>query len=87
MSSAIKAVFESFCGNLPIDKSLAKRLHSFTTNFINKNRDHIEFFGGNLTGAHVVRFVDADKNHWFDDILDGVDEEELRERIHVLPTQ
>lgn len=85
MSSAIKAVFESHCANLAIDKALAKRLHAFSINFINKNADHTEFFGGNLTGAHVVRFLDADKNRWFEDILDGADEEELRERIHVLP--
>jgi hypothetical protein len=83
--SKIKAIFDEHCANLRFDRALARRLHAFSTGFVNKNRDHIEFFGGVLTGVHVVRFLDTDKHHWFDDVLDGADEEELREKIHVLP--
>lgn len=84
MSSLIKQVFEDVCGALAIDMGLALRLSRYQMGFVNKNRDHAEFFGGNLTGVHVVRFLDSDKNRWFDEIIDA-DEEELRERLHVIP--
>ena len=85
MPSQIKAVFEALCGEVVFDKKLVTAVHRFQTNFVTKNKDHIEFFGGNLTGVQVVRFLDADKNRWFQDILANADEEELREPLHVIP--
>lgn len=84
MSSRIKAVFEEVCSSLVVDQSLCSKLHFYQTGFVGKNKDHSEFFGGNLLGVQVVRFTDADKNHWFDEIIEA-DEELLREKLHVIP--
>jgi hypothetical protein len=84
MSSKIKEIFEQACHGLVIDQGLAQRIHQYVVSFINKNPDHSQFFGGNLIGVQVVRFTDADKNRWFDEILDA-NEYALRESIAVLP--
>jgi hypothetical protein len=85
MDVSIKGVFESECADLAIDAQLAKRLHLYTVGFAHKNQDHIEFFGGNLTGVQVVRFTDADRDQWFHEIL-RADEGALEERLLALPT-
>lgn len=85
MSALIKDAFEQLLGKLPIDARLARAVHRYQGDFVNKNRDHTEFFGGNLTGVHTVRFLDSDRERWFEDVLDGVDPEELREKIHSIP--
>lgn len=72
--------------NLEFDKYLATRVSKYVQEFINRNKDHAAFFGGVLLGVEVVRFLDSDKNKWFDDVLDGMDEEILREYLHDLPT-
>lgn len=85
MDHSIKGVFEAECSGLEIGLALAKRLHQYQVGFVNKNEDHIKFFGGNLTGVQIVRFTDDDRNRWFDEIME-VDEVPLRERLIALPT-
>lgn len=85
MSALIKEAFEQVLGKLPIDGGLVRSVHRYQTDFVNKNREHTEFFGGNLTGVYTVRFLDSDKGRWFEDVLDNVDPEELREKLHVIP--
>jgi hypothetical protein len=85
MDVSIKGVFESECADLAIDAQLAKRLHLYAVGFAHKNQDHIEFFGGNLTGVQVVRFTDGDRDQWFHEILQA-DEGALEERLLALPT-
>lgn len=83
--SLIKEVFEQVLKTLPIDSHLIKQIHRYKSDFVNKNKDHTEFFGGNLTGVHTVRFLDSDKSRWFEEVLDDCDPEELREKLHVIP--
>lgn len=85
MSSAIKEVFERACSHLVINAQLTKAIHVFATDFINKNKDHTEFFGSNLTGVHIVRFLSSDVNRWFEQILGGVNKDEIFEEISPLP--
>jgi hypothetical protein len=86
MSALIRDFFDQLVGvSLPIDNYLIRQVHRYQTDFINKNKDHTEFFGGNLTGVHIVRFLDSDKSKWFEDVLDNTDPEELREKIHTVP--
>lgn len=80
MSDTVKSVFDKECKDLVIDKNLVKRIHSMQTNFVNKNLDHISFFGGNLLGVQVVRFLDSDRDRWFSDVL-MVDEGPLDELL------
>lgn len=85
MDKTIKGVFEEECARLEIGPKLVKRLHQYQVGFVNKNEDHIKFFGGNLTGVQVVRFSSEDRDRWFDEVLE-VDEVPLGERLLALPT-
>lgn len=80
----VREVFEGEAKDLEFDKHLAAEIHRYKQNFINRNREHASFFGGNLLGVNVVRFVDSDKDNWFDNIIQA-DEEILRSRLHALP--
>jgi len=79
----IRDIFDDVCRNVVADKALSLRIHRYVVDFINRNSEHSQFFGGNLTGVQVVRFVESDKNHWFDDILD-VNEHDLQDKINKL---
>lgn len=86
MSALIKETFERLVGgSLPIDSYLVRQIHRYESEFINKNKEHTEFFGGNLTGVHTVRFLDYDKTKWFEDVMRDTDPEELREYLHAIP--
>ncbi len=80
----ITEVFADECNGIEIDAKFIKKLHLFQVGFVNKNEDHISFFGGHVLGVHKVRFTTHEENYWFEDILQ-VNEHNLRERIHKLP--
>lgn len=80
----VKDVFEDIATEVVFDKHFAEQLHRYKQNFINRNKEHAAFFGGNLLGVQIVRFLPADRNNWFDNIL-LADEEVLREKLHKLP--
>lgn len=83
MSSSIKEVFKRQLSDLDIDSKLVKRLSHFKHAFINKNDDHIKFFGGNLLGVEIVRYLQADRDEWFSEVLD-VDDVSLTEALYSL---
>jgi hypothetical protein len=80
----VKSVFDDMCSHVEFDKNLADKLHKYKQYFINRNPEHAAFFGGNLLGVNVVRFLPSDSDNWFDHILEA-DEEQLREQLHALP--
>ena len=80
----IKAIFEDVCGHLKADAKLARKISEFQVWFVNKNEDHMAFFGGNLTGVQVVRFMPQDKDKFFVDVLE-VDEYQLEDALHSSP--
>jgi len=82
---AIKNIFDEHCKDLSIDNNLLKRIHMFQVGFVNKNQEHIEFFGGNLTGVQVVRFLPSDRDRWFDEVIETNDTP-LSEELIRLPT-
>lgn len=84
MHAGIKTIFQEECAHLKIDHSFYKKICELEARFVNKKQEHIEFFGGTLTGVHVVRFTQDDFDRLFSDILE-VDEAILEERIHQLP--
>lgn len=73
MHKSVKSVFDDECKHLTIDSRFVKKLHDYQFRFVHRSSEHAEFFGGNLTGVHVVRFTDADKDAWFDEILEAND--------------
>ena len=51
------------------NKSLLNKLVRQRTKYIYKNVDHTEFFSGNLTGVHIVRFTNKDFDSIFKELL------------------
>lgn len=85
MDKSVKGVFNDECARLEIGVKLVKRLNAYQLGFVNKNEDHIKFFGGNLLGVQVVRFTEWDRDRWFNEILEVVPGP-LEERLLDLPT-
>lgn len=80
----IKAIFESHGAHLTIDQKLADKINIYCKSFINKNDDHIQFFGSNLTGVYPVRMTQVDEMEWIIDIL-GLDGIEIKQQVKRLP--
>lgn len=81
----IRQIFIEASQHLRYDERMSGEINRYNEHFINKNEEHVKFFGGNLTGVHVVRFTPMDKNNFVIGILD-YDENEIRKRIIKLPT-
>ncbi len=62
----IKEVFDDHFTHLKFNKNLAHEIYRFKMGFMSKNEESIEFFGGNLMGVHVVRFLPKEENEFFD---------------------
>lgn len=84
MDALITDVFNDECKHLEIDTKFIRRIHQFQVDFINKNEEHIAFFGGHLLGVHKVRFTPSDENYWFEDLLE-TNSYLLKDRLHKLP--
>lgn len=82
---SVKSVFAEHSGDVSIDVHFLKRLHDYQLGFINKNADHVEFFGGNLLGVNPIRFLPSDRVQWFDDII-CVDDMALQTDLYKLKT-
>lgn len=91
MSSLIKAVFDEGCQGTVADTKLAGTIAAYVARLTHKNEDHISFFGGNLFGVDVVRFMPADRDAWFDDIIQsdefGLDDALIKQGQTILAIQ
>ena len=81
---SIKSIFESYGSHLTFDQRLADKINIYCKSFINKNDDHIQFFGSNLTGVYPVRMTTTDELDWTLDIL-GLDNIEIKKLVKDLP--
>lgn len=66
MRVTILDVLEEIFTGIVFDDKLAKGLYNFRVGYITQNREHMEFFGGNLLGVNIVRFKDSDVNRFYD---------------------
>lgn len=80
IKSCFDATYSELQPPFKVDKALLQRVHEYGMAFLNKNEDHIRFFGGNLLGVHPIRFTTSDKNIWLDEVV-RIDEYELRDLI------
>lgn len=80
----LKKMFDTYAKYIVIDQKLADRINQFQVGFVNKNEEHMAFFGGNLTGVHTVRFTLDDLNSFYSDVVQ-IDETEIEEELHSLP--
>lgn len=63
-------VFDEYFKNVKFDNKLARGLYLYQIGYINRNREYLEFFGGNLLGVQVVRFKDSDVLKLYEEVLD-----------------
>lgn len=84
MHLSVKEIFDEECSHVRIDQKFFRKVCEIEARFVNKKQEHIEFFGGTLTGVHIVRFTTDDFDKVFNDLLE-VDESILEDRIHALP--
>lgn len=85
MESNYKLIMEKYTGHVKIDRALAKRLHDFANKFVNKNEDHINFFGSNLSGVYSIYFTTMDKNELMIDVFGDIEDGAIRKEIRALP--
>jgi hypothetical protein len=78
--ATLKEVFDDYCSHLKFDQALANAFYKLQLKFINKNAEHMAFFGGNTTGVQVVRFTERDFSVFFDDVVE-IDALSLKEKI------
>lgn len=82
---SLKEVFDEHFKHVKFDSKLAKLVYQYQIGYVNRNHEHLQFFGSNLLGVHIVRFKDSDVLRFFDEVLD-VDPDSLREDIRKLDT-
>ncbi len=80
MKMRLVEILDEIFKDVKFNKDLAKRFYQFQIGFVNKNEEHMLFFGGNLLGVQVVRFLPSDYNNFFNVLLD-VDSEKLKHDI------
>ncbi len=83
-NGTIKAVFDKHLADLKLDQAWCRDLKSLVNAFITKNENHVKFFGGHFLGVYPMRWLDTDRQAWFDDILQ-VDDVGLEDDLHALP--
>lgn len=76
MSPSLKEVFDRQFDQVKFDRQLCQRIIRFSNAFMTRNDDHSAFFGGVLMGVHPIRFLESDREAWYEDVLD-IDEELL----------
>ncbi len=66
----ISNIFDETFKHIKFNNSLAKKIYYYQFSYINKSKEYMEFFGGNLIGTHIVRFTTQDEIRFFNDVLD-----------------
>lgn len=72
----IKEVYDRQFDQVKFDRNLCRRIIHYSQQFMTRNEDHSAFFGGVLLGVNPIRFLDSDRERWFEDVLD-IDEDLL----------
>lgn len=62
----LKEILDELFAGVKLDDKLAKELYNFRVRYVTQNREHAEFFGGNLLGVNKVHFKDSDRDRFFD---------------------
>lgn len=85
MFESLAEVFDHHFEKVKFDNTLAVAIYKYHIHLSTMNSEHIQFFGGNLLGVNVLRFVPRDIRKFFDTIL-KVDFEALEKDIRSLKT-
>jgi hypothetical protein len=66
-------IFDTQFNQVKFDRDMCKRIIRFSQNFMTRNNDHAAFFGGVVMGVNPIRFLESDREQWYEEVLD-VDE-------------
>ena len=78
-------VFDRAFEELVVDKKLIDRVYRYQVEFLNRDTEHLAFFGSNLIGVHVIRFRVADTLKFYRDVVD-VDYASLEHAVRTVTT-
>lgn len=81
----LKEVLDELFIKTKFDKHLAALAYRFQIDFINRNEDHMRFFGGNLIGVYRIRFTELDLDRYCDDVI-NMDRATIRTAIKTVTT-
>lgn len=79
----IKLILSDVMSGNIVNEALVRDLEYYLNAYINKDEEHISFFGSNLTGVNRIVFDSNDRNALAIEILD-IDEIEIKSRVRAL---
>lgn len=79
----IHNIMKDVMSQVKVNEQLVRDIDYYTNSYINKNEEHVSFFGSNLTGVNRIIFDSDDRNAWAIEILD-IDEIEIKSRVRAL---
>lgn len=80
-SLTLRQIFDGQFDQVKFDKALCQRIIRYSQKFMTRNDDHSAFFGGVLLGVNPIRFLESDRETWYEDVLD-IDEDLLLAEFH-----
>lgn len=66
MRYTLKEAFDSIFAHIKFEDKLVRAFYNFRVSYMTANKEHMEFFGGNLLGVNTVRFKDSDLNRFYE---------------------
>lgn len=82
-NSDIKTILADVMSHVKVNDALVRNIDYYARTYVNKNEEHVSFFGSNLTGVNRIIFDNDDRNSWAIEILD-IDEIEIKSRVRAL---
>jgi len=82
---SLAEVFGVHFDHLTFDKALANKLYRFQLDYLNSNRDYLDFYSTNMLGVHRVRFKASDVKRYMMEVLE-VDMEQLDKDLNDVPS-
>lgn len=70
MDYSLSEVFERHFEHTKFDAKLARKVYEFQVWLSTKNQEHTQFFGSNLLGCHVLRFLPKEVLGFFDRVIE-----------------
>ncbi len=83
--ATLKSVFDKHFSHLTYDAAFAKKIYHFQVEYLNSNKEYLEFYSGNMLGVYRVRFKPSDFDKFMYEVLE-VDAEELDKDLDHVPS-
>lgn len=84
MTSTVLTVFETYAGDLKIDRNKVVQIISFYHRFLQANDEHIAFFSGNLVGVNQIFWLPRHRDEFIEEICEIIDYGSLEDDFRLL---